>query len=128
MKTAARTPDQNGNRKQTLPIKVFCNPVERQAIIEKAGHCGLSASNFLRTVGLGTGIVSVVDHRKVDELVRINGDLGRLGGLLKLWLANEAHFQAISSLGIKDQVVATLSDIKANQASLKAIIKQVVKS
>jgi hypothetical protein len=107
---------------------VCCTPDERQTLIENAGQCGLSVSNFLRTVGLGIGVVSVVDHRKVDELVRINGDLGRLGGLLKLWLANEAHFQHISTHGFKDQILATISDIKANQTSLKAIIKQVVKS
>jgi hypothetical protein len=128
MKTAARNPEQNGNRKQTLPIKVFCTPVERQAIIDKAGQCGISVSNFLRTVGLGFGIVSVVDHRKIDELMRINGDLGRLGGLLKLWLAKDVQLQSISTLGIKDQIVATIADIKANQDSLKAVIKQVVKS
>lgn len=120
--------DSKSNRKTTAPIKVCCTPVERQAITEKAGQCGLSVSNFLRTVGLGIGIVSVVDHRKVDELVRINGDLGRLGGLLKLWLANEARFQPINTHGFKDQILATLSEIKANQAGLKAIIKQVVKS
>ncbi len=124
MKTAARNPAQNGNRK---PIKVFCNSVERQSIIDKAEQCGLSASNFLRTIALGIGVVSVVDHRKVDELMRINGDLGRLGGLLKLCLAKEDHFHSLSS-GVKDQVLATLSDIHANQTSLKAIIKQVVKS
>jgi hypothetical protein len=120
--------DSTSNRKTTTPIKVCCTPVERQSIIEKAEQCGLSVSNFLRTVGLGAGITSVVDHRKVDELVRINGDLGRLGGLLKLWLANEASFQPICSHGFKDQILATISDIKANQANLKAIIKQVVKS
>ncbi|MEQ1544583.1 conjugal transfer protein TraJ [Methyloglobulus sp.] len=120
--------DSAPNRKSTTPIKVCCTPDERQAIADKAGQCGLSVSNFLRTVGLGSGVVSVVDHRKVDELVRINGDLGRLGGLLKLWLANEAHFQSISGQGFKDQILATISDINANQASLKAIIKQVVKS
>jgi hypothetical protein len=120
--------DSTSNRKTTTPIKVCCTPVERQTLIEKAEHCGLSVSNFMRTVGLGIGVVSVVDHRKVDELVRINGDLGRLGGLLKLWLANEAHFQHISTHGFKDQILATISDIEANQTSLKAIIKQVVKS
>lgn len=120
--------DSTSNRKTTTPIKVCCTPVERQTLIEKAEHCGLSVSNFMRTVGLGIGVVSVVDHRKVDELVRINGDLGRLGGLLKLWLANEAHFQHISTHGFKDLILATISDIKANQTSLKAIIKQVIKS
>jgi hypothetical protein len=120
--------DSTSNRKTTTPIKVCCTPDERQTLIEKAGQCGLSVSNFLRTVGLGIGIVSVVDHRKIEELVKVNGDLGRLGGLLKLCIANEAQHYSLSSHGFKDQILATIADIKANQARLKAIIKQVVKS
>jgi|CXWL01.1.fsa_nt_gi hypothetical protein len=128
MKTAARTPENSGTRKQTLPIKVFCNPVERQAIIDKAGQCGLSVSNFLRTVGLGLGVVSVIDHHKVDELVRINGDLGRLGGLLKMWLNSDEKWIAAHQCIEKDHILAALAEIKNNQANIKAIIKQVVKA
>jgi hypothetical protein len=129
MKTAAKTPENhNHNRKQTLPIKVFCNPVERQAILDKADQCGLSASHFLRSIGLGLGVVSMIDHRQVDELIRINGDLGRLGGLLKLYLNHDDKLKINSSLLLKDALVETLADIKTNQASLKTIIQQVVKS
>ena len=119
--------DPSSNRKTTTPIKVCCTPDERQTLIKNAEHCGLSVSNFLRTVGLGVGVVSVVDHRKVDELVKVNGELGRLGGLLKLCLTNDACFQPIDTHGFKDEIKATITDIKANQASLKAIIKLVVK-
>jgi hypothetical protein len=30
----------------------------------------------------------VVDRDQVDAMLRINGDLGRLGGLLKFWLSD----------------------------------------
>jgi hypothetical protein len=38
---------------------------------------------------MGYVIRGIVDAEKVREMARINGDLGRLGGLLKLWLTND---------------------------------------
>lgn len=121
------TTEPSGNRKDTLPIKVFCNSAERQAIVAKAGQCGLSASNFLRNVGLGIGIVSTVDYQKIEELVRINGDLGRLGGLLKLWLQSKDSEISAAKRVYQTQIQETLSLVRANQARIEAVIKQVVK-
>ena len=36
---------------------------------------------------MGYQVDSIVDIKQVNELSRVNADLGRLGGLLKLWLA-----------------------------------------
>jgi hypothetical protein len=47
-----------------------------------ARRAGLSASAFLRALGLSEPIRSTADRDAVRELMRINGDLGRLGGLL----------------------------------------------
>ena len=121
------TTEPSGNRKDTLPIKVFCNPAERKLIIAKAGQCGLSASNFLRNVGLGIGIVSAIDHQKIDELLRINGDLGRLGGLLKLWLQTKDLSIWATRTVCQSQIQETLTLVRANQALIEAAIKQVVK-
>ena len=127
MNHANQSLEHSGNRKDTLPIKVFCNPAERELIVAKAGQCGLSASNFLRNVGLGIGIVSAVDHQKIDELVRINGDLGRLGGLLKLWLQSKDLEISTVKRVCQGQLQETLSLVRANQALIEAVIKQVVK-
>ena len=51
-----------------------------------AGMAGLSKSGYLRAVGMNTRIRSVVDLKAVADLTRVNGDLGRVAGLLKLWL------------------------------------------
>jgi len=37
---------------------------------------------------MGYKIESVIDANLVLQLAKINGDQGRLGGLLKLWLTN----------------------------------------
>jgi len=48
---------------------------------------GLSLSAHLRTAGLNHPIRSVLDYDAIMELIRLHADLGLVGGLLKLWLA-----------------------------------------
>jgi hypothetical protein len=76
-------------RKGSPPIKVYCLPDERNAIEANARATGTSLSSYLLNVGMGYQVRSIVDNQQVEELARINGDLGRLGGLLKLWLTND---------------------------------------
>jgi hypothetical protein len=72
------------------PVKVYVSDREHEEIEARAASAGLSASAFLRALGLNEPIRSTADHDAVRELMRINGDLGRLGGLLKLWLSERA--------------------------------------
>jgi hypothetical protein len=69
-------------------MKVFVTDDERSRIEERAKATGLSVSAYLRTAGLGHHIKSVLDHAAVIDLAKVNGDQGRLGGLLKLWLVD----------------------------------------
>ena len=59
---------------------------DRARIEERARVAGLSISAYLRASGLGHPIRSVLDYDAVRDLAKVNGDQGRLGGLLKLWL------------------------------------------
>ncbi|MDU3290768.1 MAG: conjugal transfer transcriptional regulator TraJ [Pseudomonas aeruginosa] len=76
-------------RKSSPPIKVYCLPEERELIEANAKRAGISVARYLRDVGQGYQIKGVMDYEYVRELVRVNGDLGRLGGLLKLWLTDD---------------------------------------
>jgi hypothetical protein len=69
-------------------LKVVVSANERARIEERAGAASLSISAYLRTAGLGRPIRSTLDYGAVMELAKINGDQGRLGGLLKLWLVD----------------------------------------
>ena len=71
-----------------MPLKVFVTDDERERITERAAAAGLSVSAYLRTAGLNHPIQSVLDHAAVMDLAKVNGDQGRLGGLLKLWLVD----------------------------------------
>ena len=49
----------------------------------------MSDSAYLRALGLDMPVKSTLDQEAILELAKINGDLGRLGGLLKMWLTNQ---------------------------------------
>jgi hypothetical protein len=73
-------------RDRRCPLRVVVSDSERSRIEDRARSAGLSVSAYLRT-GLCHPIRSSFDYAAVMELAKINGDQGRLGGLLKLWLA-----------------------------------------
>ncbi|MDN7880068.1 conjugal transfer transcriptional regulator TraJ [Burkholderia aenigmatica] len=75
-------------RRKLQPIRVWCLPEEKAQIEANARDAGLSVSSYLRNVGMGYKIQGVIDAELVGRLAKINGDQGRLGGLLKLWLTN----------------------------------------
>lgn len=77
----------HGGRPRGRRIAVWVTPEERADIERRAELAGLSLSNYLRTAGMNHPIKSVLDYQAVRELVGVAGDLGRLGGLFKLWLA-----------------------------------------
>ncbi|WP_321902411.1 conjugal transfer transcriptional regulator TraJ [Burkholderia cenocepacia] len=110
-------------RKGTTPIKVYCLPDERAEIETLAAASGNSASTYLRLVGLGYRVEAIVDAEQVRELVRVNGDLGRLGGLLKLWLTNDARVAGFTPATI----YALLSRIEATRDEMSRIMESVMR-
>jgi hypothetical protein len=76
MKTATNQTEAINNRKQTLPIKVFCNPDEKQAITNSAYRCGMSVSHYLRAVALGKSNTPIRNLRLTDELIKTKVELG----------------------------------------------------
>jgi len=120
------TPDEAGDatRKGSPPIKVYCClPSERQVIEQQARSTGLSMACYLRRVGMGYQVKGILDHQMVGELMRVNGDLGRLGGLLKLWLSGDQRAAGLSDATIR----AVLWKIEATQGELQDIAKAVVR-
>ena len=115
--------DDQKNRKDYQPIKVYCFPDERQTIEQQAQSTGLSKSSYLLRVGMGYHIRSIVDHRQVEELVKINGDLGRLGGLLKLWLSNGKAVPGIDARTLRE----TLQKIETAQDQMLHLMSKVLR-
>lgn len=113
---------ENSTRKSTTPIKVYCLPDERAQLRTLAAASNKSLSAYLLNVGLGYRVQGILDNRRVEELARINGDLGRLGGLLKLWLTNDVRTEAFGAATIR----ALLSKIEDTQDMMHVVIRSVV--
>ncbi len=79
----------SGARRKTQAIAVWVTPEQRAEIERLAAATGLSLSVYLRTLGLAYEPKSILDAERVGELLKVCGDLGRLGGLLKLWLVDK---------------------------------------
>ena len=73
-------------RDRKSPLKVYVTPSEREAILGMSSSAGMSVSDYLRTAGMNHPIRSVADKQAITDLLKINADIGRLGGLLKHWL------------------------------------------
>ena len=109
-------------RKCSPPIKVYCLPDERNQIEANAKATGLTMSTYLLNVGMGYKVRGILDHKRVEELARINGDLGRLGGLLKLWLTDDPRTTRFGESTIR----ALLSKIEDTQDKMHEAMLAVV--
>jgi hypothetical protein len=110
-------------RKGSTPIYVWVTPDEKMEIEDFARQCGCSTSGFLRMLGLNYMPKSIVDNDRVEVLAKINGDLGRLGGLLKLWLTNDERTANFSEATIR----AVLSRILDTQDLMADTMKSIVR-
>jgi len=92
-------PGQNIGPRTQHPVLVKLTHEEHAQIKRNAG--GGSVAEFMRNVGLNHLPMSMTDARTLQELQRLKGDLGRVGGLLKLWLT-ERPGDAVSMRDVRD--------------------------
>ncbi|MFZ3067979.1 MAG: conjugal transfer protein TraJ [Gammaproteobacteria bacterium] len=78
-----------GTRPRSNRIEVWVTKDEKSELANRATQGSLSLSSYLRTAGMNCSIRSVADLDAIADLVRVNGNLGRVAGLLKLWLAEK---------------------------------------
>lgn len=111
-----------GGRPRGRRIEVWVTPEEEAAIADLAAQTGLSNSGYLRAVGLNQPVRSVLDLKAVADLGHVNGDLGRVAGLLKLWLA-EKRGQGARPV----EVQGIMNEFRALQARLLHVMGRVVR-
>lgn len=110
-------------RKHGRHLRVPVLPDEEAAIKRNAAATGLSIAGYLRNVGVGYEVRGILDLVQVQDLARVNGDLGRLGGLLKLWLTNDERTAGFTPATIR----ALLTKIEATQDELRAVMSRIVR-
>jgi hypothetical protein len=112
-------------RRDSTPIYVWVTAQEKAGIQEMARTTGNSTSAYLRKVGLGYEVRSILDFGHAQDLVKVNADLGRLGGLLKLWLAGDKRLEGYSQTELRRLVLMVLVKIEQNQEEMRSILKNV---
>ena len=109
----------NDRRKRHLRVPV--TDEEAQHIEQRAEAAGLPLAAYLREVGAGRVPRATIDQHRVDLLVKAMGDLGRLGGLLKLWLSDDAKLAAYPAQR-RHLIPEALQQILGNQSALREVI------
>ncbi len=91
---------------------------EKAILDEKAKQCALTRSQYVKKTALGIVPRSHLDQRVIQTLLTLNADIGRVGGLLKLWLVNHNDAPLVEKIDVRELV----TEIR----SLKNEIKNVV--
>jgi hypothetical protein len=106
------------SRQRVKQLRVPVLPTELTAIKTSAANCGLSVAAYLRTLGLNHQPKTTLDADGIIEMVKINGDLGRLGGLLKMLLTNDERLKAMGKEQVTARIHGMLEDIQSTQSLL----------
>ncbi|OKP00829.1 plasmid mobilization protein [Xenorhabdus eapokensis] len=109
-------------RRAVPPIKVWVTDDEKTEITARAAQAGLSLSSYMKAAGLNHPVRSRVDLVAVADLAKVNGDLGRVAGLLKLWLL-EKRGQGVRSTDVETM----MKDFRVIQAEMLALMTRVIR-
>lgn len=112
-------------RKNGKHLRVPVLPNEEAMIKANADRAGLTIAEYLRRLGLGYEIRGVIDQKCVLELAKINADMGRLGGLLKLWLTDDKKLAVIGSAWTQGTVRVLLKRLEDTQAVMLETVRRV---
>lgn len=93
---------------------------EVKIIDKKAEECAISRSQYIRQTAIGTVPRSQLDKQVIHQLFLLQGDIGRLGGLFKLWLTRNEDIAMHEKLNISE-LVMEINNLKEaiNQLILK---------
>lgn len=94
----------------------------------KAAATGVSASEYLRSLGCNYPLKSMVDQLAVDELIQTRAALGRVGGLFKKWLSEqEGRSGNLGSRSYQD-INKIVEDLESKQKQLLDAAQKILKS
>ena len=119
--------DTGRRRRRDRLVKFRASTEEVEAIAAQARTVGMSVGAYLRAVGAGYQPRAVADQDRIDAMLKVNGDLGRLGGLLKLWLSDDAKLNQFDRGQVRQAILAALRRIDENQGSLRTVIARALR-
>ena len=101
-------------------ICVRLSKSDKEIIDRKAQECCISRSHFVRQSALGIVPRSKMDQQALLALSHLHADIGRVGGLLKLWLSRDEDAYWHQHLNVRE-LVHELNDLKS---AIHALIGQ----
>lgn len=113
------------SRKKTELVQVRCTPDEKSALKSRASAFGVSVGELCRRAIFSAIPKSLSDQKAIAELAESRADLGRLGGLLKGWLAG-SFAQPVPDVKHKAEIVPLLRKIEESQNRIIEIARKVV--
>lgn len=115
--------------KKTERIAVRVSEQEYENLKEKAAGFGLSVSGFMRDLAMNYPVTCIIDQKAAHDMLKIAGDMGRLGGLFKHWLAmnedDKGNFSDKRTYGDIDSIVDEILEL---QSLLKQNTLKIIKS
>lgn len=112
------------SRQKTKLIQVRATPQEKVTLKARAAAFGISMGELCRRTIFGATPKSITDKGAIQALADARADLGRMGGLLKGWLAGS--FPDAPRPPDPEQIRALLKNIEAGQAAVIAVVKKLV--
>lgn len=101
-------------RKKTVTIGVRATPEEKVQLKARAAAFGISLGKLCRSAIFDSVPKSKIDQSSIADLAAARADLGRMGGLLKGWLAGSFK-QVAPTLQTLADVEILLREIKEGQ-------------
>ena len=105
--------------KREITLKSYVTKKEYSQITQLAKQTGFSVSEYIRRMITGHRIESRLDQQAFLDALKVNADLGRLGGVFKHYLAQ----------GFKNvppgEIRKVLHDIEDRQRQLKPVISKI---
>lgn len=112
------------SRVKTKTIPVRASPEQKVKVKALAAACSMSSSAYLLQAGFGITPSSKTDLSAIKELAALRADMGRMGGLLKGWLAGSFAQQA-PALKTAGEVNQVIREIEATQKLVVEAVNRV---
>ena len=104
-----------------LTLWCYVNNEEHALISASAERAGLSRSTYIKRVCLGQPTPSLEKQNLRRDLLKLNADLGRLGGLFKLCLSEKQG----PLVALHQEVRRMLRELEARQQEVKNAVSRV---
>ena len=109
------------SRRREQRITVRLSDDELATVLDAASGSSLRPSTLMRELALGHRPRSTVDRQAVHRLAILRSDLGRVGGLLRMWLTNDERLAFGEALDVPD-LVAKIDHLRAEiEAAVRAL-------